>query len=200
MNLPDLAIRRVGHYKEEWKGHYVNTTYIAIDESNHIKGSLDPSVVGSAKRCILLHERCEVDFYTGHPNYTFFRDVDFVNEDGEVFKECIDKDFRLYVVYVDQYPTLHLTSYGVWYTCCPSWGVTASIVESFRSVWNLYNELKSVETKYERATIVELYKKDETILQQKKEIANFSYTNALLEKERDMYKGLLDEIKIQLTK
>lgn len=202
MNLVDLAIRRVGHYKEEWKGNYVNTTYIAIDESNHIKGSLDPSVLGNAKRCILLHERSEVDFYTGHPNYTFFRDVDYVNEDGEVFKECLDKDFKLYVIQYayEHTPKLYLTSDGICYTCCPSWRNTASIVESFRSVWNLYNELKSVETKDERATIVRLYKNDEKILQQKKEIVNFSYANALLEKERDMYKGLLDDIKGLLLK
>jgi hypothetical protein len=98
MNLVDLANRRIGHYKEECKGNYDDTTYIAIDESNHIKGSLDPLVLENAKWCILVHKRSEVDFYTGHPNYTFFRDVEFINEDGEVFKECLDKDFKLYVI------------------------------------------------------------------------------------------------------
>jgi hypothetical protein len=97
-------------------------------------------------------------------------------------------------------PKLYLTSDGVCYTCCPSWGNTASIIESFRSIWNLYNELKSVKTREERTTIVQLYKNDEKIFQQKKEIANFSYANALLEKERDMYKGLLDDIKELLLK
>lgn len=75
-----------------------------------------------------------------------------------------------------------------------------SIRESFQSVWNLYTELKKVDTPKERTVIVELYKKDEKILQQKKEIANFSYANALLERERDMYKGLLDDIKDLLHK
>jgi hypothetical protein len=92
------------------------------------------------------------------------------------------------------------SSDGIAYDCSPSWNNLASIQDCFQSVWNLYNELKNIETQKERTTIVELYKKDETILQQKKEIANFSYANALLEKERDMYKGLLDDIKELLLK
>ncbi len=43
--------------------------------------------------------------------------------------------------------------------------------------------------------LAKMYQQDEKILQQEKEIEGFKFANALLEKERDMYKGLLDDIK-----
>ena len=47
--------------------------------------------------------------------------------------------------------------------------------------------------------ISHMYQQDEKILQQEETIEGFKFTNALLEKERDMYKGLLDDIKKLLS-
>lgn len=205
MDFVDKAIQRINQIKKEYEENhkgYEGTTFLAIQEENQLLCSIDPSVLETANRCILVHKSSTVDFYTGHPNYTFYYDVEHINENGEVFNESIDKDFKLYAMRYayERDHTLYLTSDGVCYTCCPLWMYTASIRESFQSVWNLYTELKKVDTPKERTVIVELYKKDEKILQQKKEIANFSYANALLERERDMYKGLLDDIKDLLHK
>ena len=184
MNIIDLAIRRIAQIKEEYREKhkgYEDTSFIAIQEDNHLLCSIDPNILENAKQCILVHKNSVVDFYTGHPNYTFSYDVECVNEDGEILKESIDKAFKLFVkrYAYDRDYSLYLTTNGICYDCCPSWDNTASIRESFQSMWNLYNELKKVETPKERATIVKLYKKDETILQQKKEIENFSYVNTL---------------------
>ncbi len=43
--------------------------------------------------------------------------------------------------------------------------------------------------------ISHMYQQDEKILQQEEVIEGFKFANALLEKERDMYKSLLDDIK-----
>lgn len=202
MNLVDSAIQQTKLNKEKYSEpyeKYVDTIYIAIKEDDYVMCSIYPNVLKNAKRYILIHRRSKL----AETNYYDWFDVEYINEYGEVYEESIDKDFSLYVRHRETYrnQVLHLVSSdGVDYDCCPLWRNTASIVESFRSVWNLYNELKSVETKDERATIVRLYKNDEKILQQKKEIVNFSYANALLEKERDMYKGLLDDIKELLLK
>lgn len=205
MNLIDKAIQHIKHIKEEYKENhlgYEGTSFLSIQEDNHLLCSIDPNILEMGKQCILVHKSSTVDFYTGHPNYTFSYHVEFINDNGEILKECLDNEFRLYALCYaySRSNMLYLTSEGCCYTCCPSWGNTASIKKCFQSVWILYNELKNAETPKEKATIVELYKKDETILQQKKEIANISYTNALLEKERDMYKGLLDDIKGLLLK
>ena len=196
MNLVDIAIRYVEQNKKKYADpgrHYKDTTYVAIQEDNHVSCSIYPIVLENAKHCFLVHRRSEL----AERRYYDWFDVEYINEYGEVYEESIDKDFNLFVRHLEsyRYQVLHLTSGGVDYKCWPSWGNTASIQYCFQSVWNLYNELKKTETRKERSIIVQLYEKDEKILQQKKEIANFSYANALLEKERDMYKGLLDDIK-----
>ena len=203
MELLDLAIRQAKLNKEKYSEpheKYVDTTYIAIQEDNHVVCSIDPIVLENAKLCILVHRRSIL----AETNYYDWFDVEYINGNGEPpFKESIDKEFRLYVRPRETYRNqiLHLVSSdGIDYECCPFWNNTASIKDCFQSMWNLYNELKKASCTKERTIIVRLYEQDEKILQQKKEIANFSYANALLEKERDMYKGLLDEIKNLLTK
>ena len=201
MSIVDLAFRRSEQNKEKYSHsseYYKDTTYIAIQEDNHVVCSIDPIVLENAKQCILVHRRSKL----AETNYYDWFDVEYIDEYGEVYEESIDKEFRLYVRHHESYrnQVLHLASDGIDYRCCPFWNNTASIRDSFQSVWNLYNELKKAACTKERATIVRLFEQDEKILQQKKEMANFSYANALFEKERDMYKGLLDEIKNLLTK
>lgn len=195
MNLDDLTIRHAEKYKEENKGLHVDTIYLAIQEDDNIICSKDPFIMGNAKHGFLVQ-----GFSKWADPITYDEIVvEYISEDGA---RSLNKDFN---VYVKRYAytrghKLFLTSDGICYECCPSWNNTESVRESFQSVWSLYNELKKVETMSERITVFRLYEKDEKIFQQKKEIDNFSYANALLEKERDMYKGLLDDIKELLLK
>lgn len=202
MNIADLAKQQAELNIRKHRGDFTNyfeTIYIAIREGNHVVCSKHPIVLENAKNCILVHKRsCSICDYGVWVGWYDYYDVEYISETGDPLEECIDKYYRLFVrqnKYNEERKLVLKSSDGFVYECSPSWNNMASIQDCFQSVWNLYNELKKVETAKERATIVELYKKDETILNQKKEIANFSYANALLEKERDMYKGLLDDIK-----
>ena len=205
MELLDLAIRQAKLNKEKNNrdfSYYEKTIYIAIQEGNNVKCLTDPCALENAKQCILVHMGRHSVYDYGYKGWFNWIDVEYINEHGDPFEESLDKEFRLFVENHYSYDrTLNpKSSDGIWYYCLPSWDNVANIQYNFQSVWNLYHELKKAETQKERSIIVQLYKKDEKILQQKKEIANFSYANALLEKERDMYKGLLDEIKNLLTK
>ncbi len=202
MNIVEKAMQRAALNKEKYSNshnRYTNTIYIAIQENDYISCLTDSSVLEDAKCCILVHRRSKL----AETNYYDWFDVDYIDKKVEPYEGCLDKDYSLQVQPDGSFRNQKLTlesSDGVRYSWFPSWNNTASIKDCFQSMWNLYNELKKVETKSERALIVQLYQKDEKILQQKKEIANFSYANALLEKERDMYKGLLDDIKKLLLK
>lgn len=207
MNLVDLAIQQAKLNREKHRGDFTNyfeTFHIAIQENNRVICSKYPSILENVKKGILVHKRsCSICDYGVWVGWYDYYDVEYISLNGEPFEGCFDKNFRIYVRqgrYNERRKLVLASSDGIAYDCSPSWNNLASIQDCFQSVWNLYNELKNIETQKERTTIVELYKKDETILQQKKEIANFSYANALLEKERDMYKGLLDDIKELLLK
>ena len=202
MKLVDLAIRQAKlnkekNYRELYhvKIHYVKTIFIAIQEEINVRCSTDPCVLENAKQCILVHMGKQYDNSYLCKGWFDWVDVGFINEHGDTFEESLDKEFWLFVDNHTRYnQTLNLkSSDGILYSCLPSWDNMANIQYNFQLMWNLYNELKKTACTKERARIVRLYEQDEKILQQKKEIANFSYANALLEKERDMYKGLLDD-------
>jgi hypothetical protein len=62
-------------------------------------------------------------------------------------------------------------------------------------VWELYTKIKDIPLESERKLIISLYYKDEHVLNLEKQIEDFKFTNHLLEKERDQYKDMLNEIK-----
>ena len=47
----------------------------------------------------------------------------------------------------------------------------------------------------EMMLVVDAFEKDERILELERQIEDFKFTNNLLERERDQYKDMLDEIK-----
>ena len=65
---------------------------------------------------------------------------------------------------------------------------------SIAKIWNLYISLKEAKTKTERKLISDLFQKDETILELKKEVEDFKFKTQLLEDEKSMYKDLIKEI------
>jgi hypothetical protein len=65
---------------------------------------------------------------------------------------------------------------------------------SIAKIWELYFSLKEAKTKTERKLISDLFRKDESILELKKEVEDFKFKTQLLEEEKAMYKGLLDKV------
>ena len=65
---------------------------------------------------------------------------------------------------------------------------------SITKIWELYVSLKEAKTKTERKLISDLFRKDESILELKKEVEDFKFKTQLLEEEKTMYKGLLDKV------
>ena len=71
----------------------------------------------------------------------------------------------------------------------------APFEDKMQKVWDLYLRVKKAKSNAEIELIEKMIEKDETILEQEKEIANLKFTNRLLEKQKKQYKILLDEIK-----
>jgi hypothetical protein len=71
---------------------------------------------------------------------------------------------------------------------------------SIQKVWELYTKIKDIPTESERNLVIDLFKKDEKILELEKKVEDFTFTNQLLKQERDQYKELLDKIKEMVEK
>jgi hypothetical protein len=62
-------------------------------------------------------------------------------------------------------------------------------------IWNLYTTIMNMTSVSEMMLVVDAFEKDERILELERQIEDFKFTNNLLERERDQYKDMLDEIK-----
>ena len=176
--------------------YYKDTTYIAIFEDNQILDSTKPSILIGASQCIIIHHWVE------KITNEFDRfDFEFISKDGGVHHNCIDDDFLLHVVWINNWSNLKLrlstNAHHVYYEFPLK---SMSVVTGIKKMWHLYKRLKEAKTMEERMLIAKMYQQDEKILQQEKEIDGFKFVNALIEKDRDMYKGILDDIKQLLHK
>ena len=107
--------------------------------------------------------------------------------------ERLDEEFELWTRPVYGYNDQRLTLYAdesTYYSCQAPCNKT-----DIQSVWNLYVRLKQASTECERNMIASLFQKDQTILELEKANRNFEYKVQMLEEERDLYKGILDDIK-----
>lgn len=194
--ISDMKHKYCGSEPQGPKKYYKDTTYIAILEDNQILDSTKPSVLNSAAQCIIIHHWVEKI----RNEYDRF-DIEFISRDGEVRNNRIDDDFWLNVVWINNWSNLNIrlssNAYQVVYCEFPL--KSMSVVTGIKKMWNLYTRLKEAKTMEERMLIAQMYQQDEKILQQEKEIEGFKFANVLLEKERDMYKGLLDDIKKLLS-
>ena len=64
-----------------------------------------------------------------------------------------------------------------------------------QKIWNVYRRAKKIKSEDELKLMRDLIEKDERILEQEHEIANLKFTSILLEKQKNQYKRLLDEIR-----
>lgn len=171
------------------KDKYVKTLFVAIKDDNSISVSATPHILSNASKCIMIHERLSLAFTNWYSWYV----VQFINENGEVLVERLDNDFELFTVasggYANQLLELRADD-RIYYSCKAPWKG-----DDIKSIWDLYVRLKQATTEYERNLIASLFKKDQTILELEMTNLNFEYKTQLLENEKNLYKGILDDIK-----
>lgn len=192
IDFVDLAKYCQTEYKESInrnKGEkYDKTLFVAIREDDTISVSSTPHILSDANKCILIHGKWEVAI----KNWYLWYCVQFINESGEVLTNRIDDEFEMEISPIGGWANQCLclsADNRIYYSCSAPWE------NSIKSVWELYLRLKKADTEYERKLISSLFKKDEKILELEKKSQNFEYKTQLLEKENDLYKGILDEIK-----
>lgn len=179
------------------KEEYRKTLFVAIKDDNNISISTTPHILSYASKCILIHE-CSSLAVTNW--YTWYL-VQFINEKGEVLVNRIDQEFKLLIAACGGYANqrLGLSADGIEYLSYPvPW--EASWEKCIKTMWNLYVRLKQAKTKSERELISALFRKDQKILELEKANQDFEYKTHLLESEKEMYKGILDDIKNILEK
>ena len=171
------------------KDKYRKTLFVAIKDDNSISVSATPHILSNAKKCILIHERLSLAISNWYSWYV----VQFINENGEVLVGRLDNDFELCTVACGGYDNQWLelrADHRTYYSCKAPWKEY-----DIKSIWDLYVRLKQATTECERNLIASLFKKDQTILELEKANQNFEYKTQLLENEKKLYKGILDDIK-----
>lgn len=171
------------------KDKYRKTLFVAIVDDNSISVSATPHILSNAKKCILIHERLSLAISNWYSWYV----VQFINENGEVLVGRLDNDFELCTVACGGYDNQWLelrADHRTYYSCKAPWKEN-----DIKSIWDLYVRLKQATTECERNLIASLFKKDQTILELEKANQNFEYKTQLLENEKKLYKGILDDIK-----
>ena len=171
------------------KDKYRKTLFVAIKDDNSISVSATPHILSNAKKCILIHERLSLAISNWYSWYV----VQFINENGEVLVGRLDNDFELCTVACGGYDNQWLelrADHRTYYSCKAPWKEN-----DIKSIWDLYVRLKQATTECERNLIASLFKKDQTILELEKANRKFEYKTQLLENEKKLYKGILDDIK-----
>lgn len=169
--------------------NYRKTLFVSIQDDNRIRVSTIPHVLSNASKCLLIHEYSALAV----TNWYSWYKVQFISEEGEVLDERLDEEFKLWTNTVAGWKNQYLELYAddsKYYSCEAPWNK-----EDIQSVWNLYVRLKQASTECERSLIASLFEKDQTILELEKANRNFEYKVQMLEEERDLYKGILDDIK-----
>ena len=171
------------------KDKYRKTLFVAIKDDNSISLSATPRILSNASKCIMIHERLSLAISNWYSWYV----VQFINENGEVLVGRLDNDFELCTVACGGYDNQWLelrADHRTYYSCKAPWKEN-----DIKSIWDLYVRLKQATTECERNLIASLFKKDQTILELEKVNQNFEYKTQLLENEKKLYKGILDDIK-----
>lgn len=174
-------------YEKMANTNYVYTIFAAITEDNQVLTSRTPHILGSADKCILIHVRSS----RAISNWYNWYDVQFINEQGQVLEDALDDEFSLKICIYGGYAhqRLELCADGMHY-----YSAEMPCDNSIADIWTLYLQLKEAKTRTERDLISDLFRKDKTILELKKEVEDFKFKTQLLEDEKAMYKGLLTEI------
>ena len=182
IELAEYCVKKAKEVPSYVIKHYEKTLYVSISEDNNVKCSTTPHVLQDAYQCILMHEYSD----TPISNIYYWYEIDYINSEGCVQASDLGEGFSLISSRRKDYSPFITLGYQ---------GKHLYSNLDIKKVWELYTKIKEVSSESERKLIVELYFKDEHVLNLKKQIEDFKFTNHLLEQERDQYKDMLDEIK-----
>lgn len=174
-------------YEKMANTDYVCTIFAAISEDNKVVTSRTAHILTNAHKCILIHVRST----RAISNWYHWYDIQFINEHGQVLEDALDDEFSLDICICGgyAYQRLGLCADGMQY-----YSVEMPCDNSIAKIWDLYISLKEAKTKTERKLISDLFQKDETILELKKEVEDFKFKTQLFEDEKAIYKELIKDI------
>ncbi len=189
----ELATYSTEKYKETHNRNdvrYIHTLYVAIDEDNNVKCSKTPHILKGAVQCLLIHHN---QIWSEKADWYSLDDVEYIDKEGCVLERNLGGKFDIQTSASASVMTLSYNGQEL-YSCYAPWE------DNIGKIWNLYCEVKDLKSTNEIKLVASLFKKNETILELKKEIENFKFTEYLLEQERNQYKRMLDEIKEMVEK
>ena len=187
IELAEYCVKKAKEVSSYVIKHYESTQFVCISKDNSVKCSMTPHILRDAYQCILMHKMRDY-------NDTWY-EFEFINEERCVKASDLDdifilssertkrdkplimlKEHWVNEVGVDQYHSYYYS-------------------DDICKIWEIYSQIKDISSRSERKLIVEMFKNNEKIIDLEKQIEDFSFTNHLLEQERDQYKDMLDEIK-----
>ena len=192
-SFKDIAKFCVNRYKESFDADntdnvYVDTLYVSIDNYNNLACSTTPHVLNEACECLLIHRRRALAV----TNSYYWYKIEYIDEEGAVTDGILKKGFSLWTgaggSFSNQIIQLQYQQ-RILYTCfCP-------FETNLQHLWDAYCRFKKAKSDAEIELIDELIEKDEKILDLMREVEGFKFSNYILEKERNQYKKLLNEIR-----
>lgn len=218
VNFVEIAEKCVNTYKESFPNNskniiavFGNVRYVAIDKDNNIQTSMTPDILRNADQCLLVFKRTEWPYRNP---YSFY-DILYISSEGKICTPeelkwqsviaNLDCNYTLSIGHNGTYSCQHiyLTAFGkcLYNTLYSEMGWEERDSESaLKKIWKLYLKCKECKTPMEAELLCQLVKKDEQILELKEKLDGQKITTLLAEKQRDVYKSLLDEIKEMVKK
>lgn len=187
IELAEFCTKRFKELNTSPRERYVGTLYVAILEDYQLKCSTTPHVLKDAVKCIMIHEGSALAETLWHP----YGLLEFIDSEGCVHDSNLGNDFNLTISRWEyDYLKINL-SYkdNRLYMCGKPFD------KNIFKIWNLYTTIMNMTSVSEMRLIVDAFEKDERIVELKGQIEDVKFTNNLLERERDQYKDMLDEIK-----
>ena len=167
---------------------YVDTLYVAIDKDGCLTCSKTPHVLNDAYECLLIHRRSSLAI----TNSYYWYKIEYIDEEGAVTDGVLKKGFFLWTgasgSFSNQIIELQDDKRVLYHCFCP-------FETNLQHLWDAYRRLKEAKSDAEIDLISELIEKNEKILDLMRENEGFKFSNYILEKERNQYKKLLNEIK-----
>lgn len=175
------------------KYKHVETIYVAISKDDKVLCSTTPHLLTDAYRCILIHVWVIKDKpYKENWRY----EIEYINENCCVSEGLLENGFRIRSQWDSsrQANIIDLFNYNEdrqirVYT------IVAPFDDKMQALWDAYCFVKKVKSKAELLTMITILKKEEKILELGKKIGDLSFSNYLLEQQRNQLHKFLDEIK-----
>lgn len=174
---------------------YKTTEYFLINREGKLLESETPDALqrDDVCQCIMIHEYAKLERTNSYSWYY----VDFIDENNCVHRDKLDERFRLNVDYKDKFAN------QIIYLCAGNRIVYEHrwpCPERMSLIWELYQRSKLLQTDVEAQVLGKIAMQDESILKLESELSNVKLLNQLLQRERDQYKSMLDEIKELIQK